>query len=118
MARQVKDAWPNVFRVSRFIPAVEYIQANRARTLLIAEMAKIFERVDLYVAPSWVGDNLLANNLTGHPCVVVPTGMTKEHDWASITFIGRLNDEGTVLAFARKYQDATAFHRERPPQFK
>ncbi len=118
MARQVKDAWPNVFRVSRFIPAVEYIQANRARVLLMREMARLFDRIDLYVAPSFQGDNLLANNLTGHPCVVVPTGRTREHDWASITFIGRLYDEGTILAFAKKYQDATGFQREHPPLFK
>ena len=118
MTRQVKDAWPNVFRVSRFIPAVEYIQANRVRTLLIQEMARLFEKIDLYVAPSFEGDNLLSNNLTGHPCVVVPTGRTREGDWASITFIGRLYDEGTVLAFAKKYQEATGFHKEHPPLFK
>ncbi|OGC96022.1 MAG: amidase [candidate division Zixibacteria bacterium RBG_16_53_22] len=118
MTRQVKDAWPNVFRVSRFIPAVEYIQANRVRTVLIQEMARLFEKIDLYVAPSFEGDNLLLNNLTGHPCVVLPTGMTREREWASITFIGRLYDEGTVLAFAKKYQDATKFHKEHPPLFK
>jgi Asp-tRNA(Asn)/Glu-tRNA(Gln) amidotransferase A subunit family amidase len=70
------------------------------------------------VAPSFEGDNLLLNNLTGHPCIVLPTGMTREHDWASITFIGRLYDEGTVLAFARKYQEATGYHKEHPPLFK
>jgi Asp-tRNA(Asn)/Glu-tRNA(Gln) amidotransferase A subunit family amidase len=118
MTRQVMDAWPNVFRVARLIPAVEYIQANRARTLLMAGMARIFERVDLYVAPSWEGNNLLANNLTGHPCVVLPTGQTKESDWASITFIGRLYDEGTILAFAKRYQDATDFNEKHPEQFK
>ena len=80
LVRQIKNAWPNVFRTSRFIPAVEYINANRIRTLLINEMQKLFEEVDLYIAPSWEGDNLLLTNLTGHPCVVLPNGFSEEGD--------------------------------------
>lgn len=114
LVRQIKNAWPNVFRANRFIPAVEYIQANRVRYLLIQEMAKLMKRVDLYVAPSVEGDNSLLTNLSGHPCVVVPNGFTKENTPTSITFIGRLFDEGKLLAFAKKYQDATDFHLKHP----
>jgi Asp-tRNA(Asn)/Glu-tRNA(Gln) amidotransferase A subunit family amidase len=114
MKRQVENAWPNVFRTARFIPAVEYLQANRIRHLLIQEMARVMERVDVYVAPSLVGDNLLLTNLTGHPCVVVPNGFTEAGLPTSISFVGRLFDEGTPLAVAKKYQDATGFHLKQP----
>lgn len=117
MVRQVRDAWPNVFRASRFIPAVEYIQANRLRTLVINKMTKIFETVDLYIAPSFEGHNLLLTNLTSHPCVVLPDGFDEEGSPTSICFIGNLFDEATVLAFAKKYQDATDWHQQHPEQF-
>lgn len=114
LVRQIKNAWPNVFRAARFIPAVEYIQANRIRYLLIQEMMKLLKTVDVYVAPSIEGENSLLTNLSGHPCVVVPNGFTNEHTPTSITFIGRLFDEGTVLAVAKAYQDATDFHLQHP----
>jgi Asp-tRNA(Asn)/Glu-tRNA(Gln) amidotransferase A subunit family amidase len=117
LVRQIKNAWPNAFRSSRFIPAVEYIQANRVRWMLIQHMAKLFNDIDLYVAPSVEGRNLLLTNLTGHPCVVVPNGFTKEGTPTSITFMGRLFDEGRLLAFAKKYQEATGFHLQHPPLF-
>lgn len=114
LVRQIKDAWPNVFRLSRFIPAVEYIQANRHRFVLIQEMEKIFEEVDCYIAPPFEGDNLLLTNLTGHPCVVIPNGFSKSGMPTSITFIGKLFDEGTVLTVAKQYQDATDYHHKHP----
>ncbi len=114
LVRQIKDAWPNVFRASRFIPAVEYLQANRVRYLAIQEMAKLMSLVDIIVAPPFEGDNSLLTNLTGHPCVVVPNGFTKEGSPTSITFLGKLFDEGTLLAFAKRYQDATDFHLKHP----
>jgi Asp-tRNA(Asn)/Glu-tRNA(Gln) amidotransferase A subunit family amidase len=77
-------------------------------------MQKIMKDVDLYVAPSFQGDNLLLTNLTGHPCVVLPDGFSKEGTPTSITFIGRLFDEATLLAVAKKYQDATGFHLKHP----
>lgn len=117
LVRQIKNAWPNSFRASRFIPAVEYINANRVRTILIQEMQKIMEKVDLYVAPSWEGDNLLLTNLSGHPCVVVPNGFSENGTPTSITFMGRLFDEGRLIAFAKLYQDATDFHKKHPPLF-
>jgi Asp-tRNA(Asn)/Glu-tRNA(Gln) amidotransferase A subunit family amidase len=114
LVRQIKNAWPNVFRTSRFIPAVEYINANRIRTLLINKMQKLFKEVDLYIAPSWEGDNLLLTNLTGHPCVVLPNGFSEERTPTSISFIGNLFDEGTIIAVAKKFQDATDFHLKHP----
>jgi Asp-tRNA(Asn)/Glu-tRNA(Gln) amidotransferase A subunit family amidase len=114
LVRQIKDAWPNAFRASRFIPAVEYIQANRIRYLVIQEMAKLMRTVDLLVAPSSEGDNSLLTNLTGHPCVVVPNGWTKRGTPTSITFIGQLFGEAKLLAVAKRVQDAMSFHLKHP----
>ncbi|MCU7497232.1 MAG: amidase [Ignavibacteria bacterium] len=114
MVRQIKDAWPNVFRQSRFIPAVEYINANRIRYKLIQQMDKMLKGIDLYVAPSDEGDNSLATNLTGHPLVVVPNGFTKEGLPTSITFVGKLFDEGRIVAVAKAYQDKTGYHLKHP----
>ena len=118
LVRQIKNAWPNSFRASRFIPAVEYINASRIRTMLIQEMQKLMSTIDLYVAPSWEGDNNLLTNLTGHPCVVLPNGFSDKGTPTSITFIGRLFDEGRLIAFAKLYQDATDFHLKHPEIFK
>ena len=117
MVRQIQRAWPNVFRASRFIPAVEYIQANRARHILIQKMAEQMKAVDLFVTPSFGGNNLLVTNLTGHPCVVVPNGFKENGSPTSISFIGQLYDEGTILAVAKAYQDATDWHKQHPSMF-
>ncbi|MFZ4621139.1 MAG: amidase [Bacteroidota bacterium] len=114
MVRQIKNAWPNAFRAARFIPAVEYIQASRARQLLIQEMEKVMSKVDVYVGPSQEGSSLLLTNLTGHPCVVLPCGFDKQGHPVSITFTGNLFDEGTLLSVAKKYQDATSYHLKHP----
>lgn len=114
LVRQIKDAWPNVLRASRFIPAVEYIQANRIRYMIIQDMQSLMKRVDCYVAPPFEGDNLLLTNLTGHPCVVLPNGFTKDGTPTSITFIGKLFGEAELLAVAKQYQDATGFHLKHP----
>lgn len=118
MVRQIKNAWPNVFRASRLIPAVEYIQANRLRQMVIQEMAKLMETVDLYLSPSFEGNNLLLTNLTSHPCVVLPNGFDSTGHPVSITFVGRLYDEATLLSVAKKYQDATDFHLKHPEAFR
>ncbi len=117
LVRQIKNAWPNVFRTSRFIPAVEYIQANRARYLIIQQMAKMMADIDLYLSPSFGSSNLLLTNLTGHPCVVLPNGFNSKNSPVSITFIGKLYGEATLLAVAKKYQEATDFHLQFPPGF-
>jgi len=115
MKRQERNAWPNTFRAARFIPAVEYIQANRARTILMREMAAL--PVDVYIAPAFGGDNLLYTNLTGNPCVVVPNGLNDKGSPTSITFMGKLFEEGNVITVAKAYQDATEFHLKHPPLF-
>jgi Asp-tRNA(Asn)/Glu-tRNA(Gln) amidotransferase A subunit family amidase len=114
LVRQIRNAWPNAFRTARFIPAVEYIQANRIRSMIMKEMEAL--EVDIYVSPSF-GENLLLTNLTGHPCVVLPNGFDKEGGPVSITFIGRPFEEGKLLAFARAYQERTGFHLKHPPRF-
>ncbi len=114
LKRQVPRAWPNVFRQARFIPAVEYIQANRVRTLLIQEMSERMKDLDLYVAPSFGGNNLLLTNLTGHPTVVVPNGFDKKGAPTSLSFIGNLFEEAKILRLAKAFQEATGFHRQHP----
>ena len=114
MVRQIKNAWPNVFRTSRMIPAVEYIQANRLRTRVMAAMAERMTDIDVYVTPSFVGDNLLLTNLTGHPQVVLPNGFKESGSPTSISFVGRLYGETETLALAKVYQDATDFHTKHP----
>jgi Asp-tRNA(Asn)/Glu-tRNA(Gln) amidotransferase A subunit family amidase len=118
MVRQIKNAWPNVFRAARFIPAVEYIQANRLRTMVMKEMDEFMRNLDVYVAPSFGGDNLLLTNLTGHPCVVVPNGFNEDGEPTSISFMGGLFDEASVLAVARAYQQAGGFHLRHPEGFR
>ena len=118
LVRQVEQAWPNVFRASRFIPAVEYIQANRVRYQIIQSMHSIMAGLDVYVAPTFSGDNLLLTNLTGHPCVVVPNGFNKTNHPLSITFTGSLFGEAALLALARRYQEATDFHKRHPTGFR
>ncbi len=124
--------WPNTFRSARFIPAVEYIQAARARTMLMEAMAKVFEDIDVIVTPSG-GPQLVCTNLTGHPAVILPNGFRGEDapkpisddagDFAnsggpgtptSLTFLGKLFGEADLLAFARAYQEATGFHLKHP----
>jgi len=116
LVRQIKNAWPNVFRTSRFIPAVEYIQANRARYVAIQKMAALMKNIDVYVAPSF-GPDLLLTNLTGHPCVVVPNGFNSKGGPTSISFIGGLYRDGLVLEVANAYQRATKFYLQHPPLF-
>ncbi|HET6528342.1 MAG TPA: amidase [Balneolaceae bacterium] len=117
MVRQGKNAWPNIFRAARFIPAVEYIQANRARQVLIRKMNSLMQKVDVYVCPTYGANNLLITNLTGHPAVVLPNGFTDEGQPTSITFTGGLFDEGTLLGVAWQYQQATDFHEKHPEMF-
>jgi len=130
LTEQGPDDWPNQFRVARFYPAVEYIQANRARMLAIEAWDKVFREVDVIVAPSG-GSQLVATNLTGHPALILPNGLRGEDapkprtddpdrnmggpgTMTSLTFLGDLYAEAKLLAFARAYQEATGFHRLHP----
>jgi Asp-tRNA(Asn)/Glu-tRNA(Gln) amidotransferase A subunit family amidase len=116
LKRQDANAWPTVFHRAQLTPAVEYIRANRIRTLLMREMEKLMEDVDVYVCPSFGGGNLLLTNLTGHPAVVLPNGYrSSDGTPTSITFTGRLFGETALLAVAHAYQKATDFNRRRPP---
>lgn len=113
MVRQIRNAWPNVFRASRFIPAVEYIQANRLRSILLEHMEKMLKKADVYLAPSFSGKNLNITNYSGHPCVVLPNGFRNKKP-TSISFIGKLFHEDEVLAVAKFYQDHTSWHHQHP----
>jgi Asp-tRNA(Asn)/Glu-tRNA(Gln) amidotransferase A subunit family amidase len=111
------NSWPGIFRQGEFVPAVEYLRANRVRTLLMQAMEKAIEGVDLYVG----GNDLVLTNLTGHPTVVMPNSLGKlgaGEKPGSITFTGRLYSETELLAVASAYQQATGFHLRRPPMDK
>jgi Asp-tRNA(Asn)/Glu-tRNA(Gln) amidotransferase A subunit family amidase len=124
---QSRNDWPNYFRAARFIPAVEYVNASRARTLLMQQMAEVFRQVDVLVAPT-NSDQLLITNLTGHPALIAPHGFRPADAPApsqptagggpgtptSITFLGNLFCEAQLLAVAKAYQDATDFHLRTP----
>jgi Asp-tRNA(Asn)/Glu-tRNA(Gln) amidotransferase A subunit family amidase len=106
--------WANTFRAYRFVSAVDYLRANRLRTKLMQAMAKVMEEVDVYVG----GNDLVLTNLTGHPTVCLPNGFTKLGDAkvpTAITFTGRLYGETELLTVAKAFQEATGFHKERPP---
>ncbi len=123
MVRQEKNAWPHVFRTARMVPAVEYVQANRLRTLLMQRMVEVMRDVDVFVTPSFGGGSLRITNLTGHPSITVPNAFHPLEDAAgaarrrpaSISFVGGLYQDADVLALAAAYQHATDFHRQRPP---
>lgn len=115
LKQQTAGAWPNTFRQRRFVPAVEYLRAQRIRWLLIQDMAKAFAPFDVILAPSGAGMTVLLGNLTGHPCVVVPNGFSAAGAPTSIYFLGKLFGEAELLALAKRYQDATDYHRKHPP---
>jgi Asp-tRNA(Asn)/Glu-tRNA(Gln) amidotransferase A subunit family amidase len=99
------------------IPAVEYVQANRARTLLMRQVARLLEDIDVFVAPSLHDMVLMLTNLTGHPSAVVPNGFVDEGSPASISFVGNLYKDAETLAVANAYQRMTKFHLRHPPRF-
>ena len=112
MVKQDKNAWPSGFRSAHFIPAIDYIQANRARTILIEQLNKTMKGIDVFIAPAF-GQNLLATNLSGHPCVVLPNGFRNGLP-TSITFTGQLFGEGKLLKIAQAYQKSTDFDQKHP----
>ena len=121
LVRQTRDAWPNVFRHGHLVPATDYINANRLRTVLMREMAALFDDVDVLVTPSFGNAGLAITNLTGHPAVVVPNGFFDVEDFPerrsphSVTFLGPLWKDHLPLRLAHAYQGATDFHTRRPP---
>jgi Asp-tRNA(Asn)/Glu-tRNA(Gln) amidotransferase A subunit family amidase len=105
--------WPNTFRSSRFIPAVEYLRAQRARTLLMREMDQLMSNWDVFVSPAPGSASLLVTNLTGHPAVCVPCGFLNKLP-QSIMFTGRLYDEASPLRVALAFERATQWHTMHP----
>lgn len=118
LSNQARNAWPNIFRTARFIPAVEYINASRLRQQLIEEYHQATKDFDVIISPSFGGTQLLTTNLTGHPCVVVPNGFTESGSPTSISFLGKLYGEAAPLLLARAYQEATDWEDKQPPLFK
>lgn len=114
MVRQIEDAWPNVFRASQLVPAVQYVQAQRARSVLMQQMEDALGDLDGYVAPSFGTPSLLITNLTGHPAVVMPHGFREDGTPASFTLTGRTWSEGTLVSVAEAFQRATDHHLRRP----
>jgi len=118
LVRQTRGAWPNTFRKARLIPAVEYIQANRLRTIAMERFASVMEGLDVVVTPSFGGQMLLLTNLTGHPQVVIPNGYRSEDGTpTSVSFVGSLFGDAEALRLAKAVQDATDFHVRHPPLF-
>lgn len=114
---QLKDqgpgAWPNSFRSSRLIPAVEYIRACRARTLQMAAMDKFFQDWDVLVGHPYAGPLMSITNLTGHPQIVVPCGFHNKLPYG-LVFTGKVGREGDPMRVAMAYQQATDWHRKQP----
>lgn len=117
LVNQSKYAWPNYFRSSRFIPAVEYVNAMRIRQVLIEEYDARTRNFDVIVAPTFEGDQLLMTNLTGHPCLVMPNGFNRSGSPTSICFLGRLQGEAALITIGRAFQEATGWEDKYPPLF-
>jgi Asp-tRNA(Asn)/Glu-tRNA(Gln) amidotransferase A subunit family amidase len=136
---QVPDAWPNMFRLSRFLSAVDFVQADRLRRRVAAEMARVFTQVDVLLVPSLRDEMLTLSNFTGHPSLTFRAGFINvseaRSDWApdpnnplpkfspprrvphGVTLVGRLFDEGTVARAGLAMERAFDVIRERPSGF-
>jgi Asp-tRNA(Asn)/Glu-tRNA(Gln) amidotransferase A subunit family amidase len=136
---QVPDAWPNVFRQSRFLSAVDFVQADRLRRKVAEEMARVFSQVDLLLVPSLRDEMLTITNFTGHPSLTLRAGFVQvseaRSDWApdpahplpkfspprrvphGVTLIGRLFEEGTLGRAGIALEQAFSVADERPPGF-
>jgi len=136
---QVSDAWPNLFRQSRFLSAVDFVQADRFRRKVALEMARLMGEVDLLLVPSLRDEMLTLTNFTGHPSLTLRAGFVEvaeaRSDWApdpnhalpkfspprrvphGVTLIGRLFEEGTLGQVGLALERAFAVVGERPPAF-
>jgi Asp-tRNA(Asn)/Glu-tRNA(Gln) amidotransferase A subunit family amidase len=136
---QVPDAWPNLFRLARFLSAVDMIQADRFRRLVALEIARVFTKVDVLLVPSLRDEMLTLSNFTGHPSLTFRAGFVNvseaRSDWApdpknplpkfspprrvphGVTLLGRLFDEGTVAQVGLALERALGVTGERPPGF-
>jgi Asp-tRNA(Asn)/Glu-tRNA(Gln) amidotransferase A subunit family amidase len=120
LTRQTKNDWPNQFRTARFVPAVEYINAQRHRYTLMQKVNEVMQQYDVIICPSRGDGNQSAiTNLTGNPVVCVPTGFDKKSNLPTgISFVGNLYDEATILSIAQAYQKATNWDEAHPALFK
>jgi Asp-tRNA(Asn)/Glu-tRNA(Gln) amidotransferase A subunit family amidase len=136
---QVPDAWPNIFRQSRFLSAVDFVQADRLRRKVATEMARVFSSVDVLLVPSLQDEILVITNATGHPSLTLRAGFVEvseaRSDWApdpahplpkfnpprrvphGVTLIGRLFDEGTIGRVGLALERAFGVAAEKPPGF-
>lgn len=136
---QLPDAWPNLFRMSRFLSAVDFVQADRIRRRFAQELATIFSQVDVLLVPSLRDEALTTTNFTGHPSLTLRTGFVNvseaRSDWApdpknplpqfstprrvphGVTLIGRLFDEGTIMRVGVALEHAAGVAKERPTGF-
>jgi len=139
MKAQVPDAWPNIFRESRFLSAVDFVQADRFRRKVAAEMARVFSSVDLMIVPSLRDEQLVITNFTGHPSLTFRAGFVNvteaRSDWApdpdhplpkfspprrvphGVTLVGRMFDEGTIMRAGIAMEQAFGVAAEFPPGF-
>ena len=104
--------WPNTFRTSRFVPAVEYLRAMRARSVLIQKMDEVMSQCDVFLSPAG-GASLTITNLTGHPALCLKCGFVDKMPVA-LMMTGRLYDEATLLRVALAYEHATQWHTMHP----
>jgi Asp-tRNA(Asn)/Glu-tRNA(Gln) amidotransferase A subunit family amidase len=136
---QVPDAWPNTFRQSHFLSAVDFVQADRLRRMVAVEMARVMNEVDLLIVPSLRDEILTITNFTGHPSLTLRTGFIEvseaRSDWApdpanplpkfspprrvphGVTLIGRLFDEGTIARAGLALENHFNVAQENPPGF-
>lgn len=113
MDDEVEDQkWPKYHRAHRFVPAVEYLQAARYRSLMIQKMNEIMKNVDVYIEMTWSTN--WSTNVTGLPIVVVPCGFHLNGQPTSVTFVGKPYQEEKTLAVAKMFQDATDYHLKQP----
>jgi len=136
---QVPDAWPNLFRESRFLSAVDFVQADRLRRKFAMELARIMSQVDLLLVPSLRDEMLTITNFTGHPSLTLRAGFVEvgeaRSDWApdpanplpkfnpprrvphGVTLIGRLFEEGTIARAGIAMEKAFGVSDDRPAGF-
>lgn len=117
LVQQSKFSWPNTFRSSRYIPAVEYINANRYRSQLCQQVQQFMKNYDVVIVPTFTGAQLRITNLTGNPVVCLPMGFDKAGQPQSITFVGNLYDEASILEAAKAYQSKTDHNKKHPSLF-
>jgi Asp-tRNA(Asn)/Glu-tRNA(Gln) amidotransferase A subunit family amidase len=119
MTWQNRGDWPNYFRTARFYSAVDYINANRHRYLLMQEVNKLFTEYDVIITPTYSGSQLGITNLTGHPAICLPTGYNATTKLpTSITFLGKLYGEANLIAVAKAYQLTTPHEDVHPEIFR